>query len=93
MNESPTISDQTAAAANAAAPAPAAARAEESYAELLQRPLSMVVIGFLLLFVALAWSTHNRITHLRQDVARSLQKGEASSNETVALAHQVQEQT
>jgi uroporphyrin-3 C-methyltransferase len=97
MNELPTIPEQNAAAANVAPPAqsvpPAAARAEESFAELLQRPLSKVVIVFLLLFAALAWSTHNRITHLRQDVARSLQKGDATSNETVALARQVQEQT
>jgi uroporphyrin-3 C-methyltransferase len=97
MNELPTIPEQNAAAANVAPPAqpvpPAPARAEESFAELLQRPLSKVVIVFLLLFAALAWSTHNRITHLRQDVARSLQKGDATSNETVALARQVQEQT
>ena len=87
--ELPTIPEQNA----AVAPAPAAARTEESYAELLQRPLSKVVIGFLLLFAALAWSTHNRITHLRQDVARSLHKGDATSNETIALARQVLEQT
>ena len=94
MNELPTLPEQIAAASNVAPPAPPAlVRPEESFAELLQRPLSKVVIVFLLLFAALAWSTHSRITHLRQEVARSLQKGDATSNETVALARQVQEQT
>jgi uroporphyrin-3 C-methyltransferase len=96
MNELPTLPEQNAATANVspqpgpAAPAPGPA--DESLAELLQRPLSKVVIVFLLLFAALAWSTHNRITHLRQEVARSLQKGDATNNETIALARQVQEQ-
>jgi uroporphyrin-3 C-methyltransferase len=97
MNELPTIPEQNAAAASVAPPVQptptAPVRSEESFAELLQRPLSKVVIGFLLLFAALAWSTHNRITHLRQEVARSLQKGDATNNETIALARQVQEQT
>ncbi|GGE69029.1 uroporphyrinogen-III C-methyltransferase [Massilia psychrophila] len=102
MNELPTIPEQNAAApdvvppavpAQPAQPGQPATSAAESFGELLQRPLSKVVIGFLLLFAALAWSTHNRITNLRYDVARSLQKGDATSNETSALARQVQEQT
>jgi uroporphyrin-3 C-methyltransferase len=97
MNELPTLPEQNPAAASVAPPAPPpaapAVQAEESIAELLQRPLSKVVIVFLLLLAALAWSTHNRMTHLRQDVARSLQKGDATNNETIALARQVQEQT
>ncbi|MBC7454142.1 MAG: uroporphyrinogen-III C-methyltransferase [Massilia sp.] len=80
----------TAAAAPAAASAPAA-RGEESIVALLQRPLSKVVIVLLLLLAALAWSTHNRMTQLRQEMARSLQKGEATNNETNAIARQVQE--
>ncbi|MES2757084.1 MAG: uroporphyrinogen-III C-methyltransferase [Pseudomonadota bacterium] len=89
MNELPTKPEQN------PAPAPAAptAQPEESLTDLLQRPLSKVVIVFLLLLAALAWSTHNRLNNLRQDVARSLQKGNATSNETIALARQVQEQT
>jgi uroporphyrin-3 C-methyltransferase/uroporphyrinogen III methyltransferase/synthase len=105
MNELPTPPEQHPAAASAAptAPPPAAppappaaapaVQAEESYADLLQRPLSKVVIVFLLLLAALAWSTHNRFGHLRQEMARSLQKGDATNNETIALARQVQEQT
>jgi uroporphyrin-3 C-methyltransferase len=89
MNELPTSSEQSPAAASAAP----AVQSEESFAQLLQRPLSKVAIVFLLLLAALAWSTHNRMTHLRQEVARSLQKGDATNNETIALARQVQEQT
>ncbi|HEU4375462.1 MAG TPA: uroporphyrinogen-III C-methyltransferase, partial [Telluria sp.] len=90
MNELPTSPEQNPVPANAAPPA---ARTEESLAEILQRPLSKVAIVFLVLLALLAWSTHNRFTHLRQDLARSLQKGEATNNETIALARQVQEQT
>ena len=97
MNELPTLPEQTPAAANAAPAASPPRRlpapAEESFAELLQRPLSKVVIVFLLLLAALAWSTHNRLGNLRQEMARSLQKGDATNNETIALARQVQEQT
>jgi uroporphyrin-3 C-methyltransferase len=93
MNELPTLPEQNGSAANVAPPAPQPAAAEESIAELLQRPLSKVVIVFLLLLGALAWSTHNRFTHLRQELARSLQKGDATNNETIALARLVQEQT
>ena len=105
MNELPTPPEQHPADASAAptAPPPAAppappaaapaAQAEESYADILQRPLSKVVIVFLLLLAALAWSTHSRMGRLRQEMARSLQKGDATNNETIALARQVQEQT
>jgi uroporphyrin-3 C-methyltransferase/uroporphyrinogen III methyltransferase/synthase len=97
MNELPTLPDQNPSAASTApaTPPPPAPppQSEESFAELLQRPLTRVVIVFLLLLGALAWSTHNRMTHLRQEMARSLQKGEATNNETIALARQVQEQS
>ena len=89
MNELPTKPEQN----PAPAPAAPAAQLDESFADLLQRPLSKVVIVFLLLLAALAWSTHNRLSNLRQEVARSLQKGNATNNETIALARQVQEQT
>ncbi len=89
MNELPTKPEQTSVPAPAAAPV----QSEESLVQLLQRPLSKVVIVFLLLLAALAWSTHSRLSSLRQEVARSLQKSGATSNETIALAKQVQEQT
>ena len=90
MNELPTLPEQN--PAPAPVPAPAAKPADESFTELLQRPLSKVAIVLLLLIAALAWSTHTRFGHLRQEMARSLQKGEATNNETIALARQVSEQ-
>jgi uroporphyrin-3 C-methyltransferase/uroporphyrinogen III methyltransferase/synthase len=90
MNELPTLPDQNPAPASAA---PDAAKSEQSFAEIVQRPLSKVAIVLLVLIALLAWSTHNRFGNLRQDLARSLQKGEATNNETIALARLVQEQT
>ena len=84
---------QPGASAQPAQPPAPPPRANDSFTELLRRPLSKAVIALLLLFAALAWSTHNRISHLRQELARSLQKSEAADNETVALARQVQEQS
>ena len=62
------------------------------FVALLQTPLAKVAIVLLLLIAALAWSSHNRLTHLRQELAKSLQKSETTSNETLALARQVGEQ-
>jgi uroporphyrin-3 C-methyltransferase/uroporphyrinogen III methyltransferase/synthase len=93
MNELPTQPDQNPPGAGIVPTAPPPPPREETFVELLQRPLTRVVIIFLLLLAALAWSTHNRMAHLRQEMARSLQKGEATNNETIALARQVQEQS
>jgi uroporphyrin-3 C-methyltransferase len=65
---------------------------EEGYRELLQRPLSIVTIVLSALLITLAWSTHNQIQHMRLDVARSLQKVEASNNEAIATARSMVEQ-
>lgn len=62
-------------------------------ADYMQRPVTVALIVLALLLGAHAWSTHNRIKNLRQDMARSLQKGEAVNNETAALARALQEQT
>ncbi|WP_426111573.1 uroporphyrinogen-III C-methyltransferase [Massilia sp. PWRC2] len=85
MNELPPSTDTS------HPPPPAAA--SPRWADLLQLPLFKVTIVLLLLLAALAWSTHSRLGHLRAEMARSLQKSEATGNETVALARQVQEQT
>jgi uroporphyrin-III C-methyltransferase len=101
MNELPTISDPNPAAA--AAPGPQAAYtppppvastgADQGLAELLQRPLTMAVIALAVLLALQAYSSHSRIQNLRQEMARSLQKGNATNAETSALARVVQEQT
>ena len=75
------------------APSVAAPAAAPRLADLLQLPLFKVTIVLLLLLAALAWSTHSRFGRLRAEMARSLQKTEATGNETVALARQVQEQS
>jgi len=58
----------------------------------LKRPLPLAVIVLAVLFGAQTWSTHTRINTLRQDMARSLQKGNAVNAETAALAREVSEQ-
>jgi uroporphyrin-3 C-methyltransferase len=100
MNELPTLPEQnTPAAASppgpqgaAPTPPPGNAKPAESLTDLVQRPLTVAVIVLALLLAAQTWSTHNRIQVLRQEMARSLQKGAASNNETSALARTVQEQ-
>ena len=77
----------------AASIVPAAAPVHATFGDVLQLPLVKVTIVLLLLLAALAWSTHSRFGRLRTEMAKSLQKSEASANETVALARQVQEQT
>jgi uroporphyrin-3 C-methyltransferase len=85
MNELPPLPDTT----SPLSPVPARA----TFGDLLQLPLVKVTIVLLLLLAALAWSTHSRFGRLRAETARSLQKIEATTNETVALARQVQEQS
>ena len=89
MNELPTLRTEIPAASTV----PAAAPVHATFGDVLQLPLVKVAIVLLLLLAALAWSTHSRFGRLRTEMARSLQKSEASANETVALARQVQEQT
>jgi uroporphyrin-3 C-methyltransferase len=98
MNELPTLPEQNAApaAAKPSAEAPGASPPglpAESLAEFVQRQLPVAVLILALLLAAQAWSTHNRIQTLRQELARSLQKSDAVNNDTSTLAHTVQEQT
>ena len=57
----------------------------------MQRPLTIVVIGLALLLAVEAWSTHEQINNLREDVARRLQKGDRGNAETNTLSRVVQE--
>ena len=104
MNELPPLTEQNPAPAAAAIPAarvengpasppPPAAPSGESVVDFVQRPLTIIVIVLALLLALQAWSTHNRLQSLRQDMARSLQKGEATNTETATLARNVQELT
>jgi uroporphyrin-III C-methyltransferase len=88
---SPAVSEPVAAPASAAAPSPAAAEAPAPIGEMLQRPLTIAVITLGILLAAQTWSTHNQVRNLREEMARRLQKNDASSAETIALVRAVQE--
>ena len=102
MNELPTelssslpssVSSSSAPDTPAAAPASGAqGRARgPTLAEWLQRPLSLALIALTLLLAMQAWSSHVQIRNLREDVARRLQKGDASNAESGAVARAAQE--
>ena len=97
MNDLPTLPDQNGAAG--AAPSPAVSQearsqrpADESVRDFISRPLTIIVILLAVLLVAQAWSSRNSIYKLRQEMAKSLQRNELTTNETSALARGVQDQ-
>ncbi|NHZ92197.1 hypothetical protein F2P45_24790 [Massilia sp. CCM 8733] len=101
MNELPTLPEHNAAPGAAPQPAPAdqysapparVARGE-SMGEILQRPMTVVVILLALLLAAHAWSTRSNLLKLRMEMANRLQKGEVVNTETSVLARTVQDQT
>ena len=59
----------------------------------IARPLPLAVIALAVLLALQTYSSHNRINALRQDMARSLQKGNAVNAETAALARDVADQS
>jgi uroporphyrin-3 C-methyltransferase/uroporphyrinogen III methyltransferase/synthase len=101
MNDTPNIPEQPPEApTNPPAPkadtskAPAAPHAlDGGLLQAVQRPLPAAVIVLAVLLAAQAWSSHSRINSLRADMARSLQKGNATAAETAALARDVAEQS
>ena len=68
-------------------------RAGPSASEQLMRPLPLAVMALAVLLAAQTWSSHARINTLRQEMARSLQKGNQINAETAALARDVAEQS
>ncbi len=91
MNETSTSPDPVVSPAetpNAAAPLP-----EPSLLETVQQPQTLLV-GIVVLAILLAgqtWSSHNQVRSLREEMARRLQKGDASNAETGTLVRTVQE--
>ena len=61
--------------------------------ERVARPLPLAVIALAVLLAVQTFSSHSRINSLRQDMARSLQKGNAVNAETAALARDVADQS
>jgi uroporphyrin-3 C-methyltransferase len=105
MNELPNNPDQP----QASGPAPSLAKPEEAQVppaaprvsgpatrgllERVARPLPLAVIALAVLLVVQTVSSHSRINSLRQDMARSLQKGNAVNAETAELARDVADQS
>lgn len=58
---------------------------------LLQNPRNVAIIVLAVLLATQAWSTHNRFNKLREDVARTLQKDNASNAETAQAVRDVTE--
>ncbi|WP_075795515.1 uroporphyrinogen-III C-methyltransferase [Massilia putida] len=60
-------------------------------AGLLQKPQNLAIIALAVLLAIQTWSTHTRFNRLREDVARTLQKDNASNAETAQAVREAQE--
>jgi uroporphyrin-3 C-methyltransferase len=58
---------------------------------LLGKPQNLAIAVLAVLLALQAWSTHTRFNRLREDVARTLQKDNASNAETAQLARNAQD--
>ncbi|ALK96572.1 uroporphyrin-III methyltransferase [Massilia sp. WF1] len=58
---------------------------------LLNKPQNVAIIALAVLLALQTWSTHTRFTRLREDVAKTLQKDNASNAETAQLVRETQE--
>ncbi len=72
---------------------PPVLRREPGFIHVMGRPQSLVMLALAVLLALQTYSSHSRIGALRADMARSLQKGNATSADTATLARQVQEQS
>ena len=68
-------------------------RAGPDLGERLTRPLPLAVMVLAVLLAAQTWSSHSRINTLRQEMARSLQKGNETNAGTASLVRDVVEQS
>ena len=60
-------------------------------AGLLQKPQNVAILALAVLLALQTWSTHSRFNKLREDVARTLQKDNASNAETAQTVREIQE--
>jgi uroporphyrin-3 C-methyltransferase len=58
---------------------------------LFNKPQNLAIVALAVLLALQTWSTHNRFNKLREDVARTLQKDNASNAETAQLVRDAQE--
>jgi uroporphyrin-3 C-methyltransferase len=61
------------------------------FGTLMGKPQNVAIAVLAVLLALQAWSTHSRFNRLREDVARTLQKDNASNAETATLARTVQD--
>jgi uroporphyrin-3 C-methyltransferase/uroporphyrinogen III methyltransferase/synthase len=76
-----------------ASPSPAEPRVPEGtrVGGLLNKPQNVAIIVLAVLLAMQTWSTHSRFNRLREDVAKTLQKDNASNAETAQLVRETQE--
>jgi uroporphyrin-3 C-methyltransferase len=60
---------------------------------LLNKPQNLAIVALAVLLAMQTWSTHTRFNKLREEVARTLQKDNASNAETAQLVRDAQETT
>jgi uroporphyrin-3 C-methyltransferase/uroporphyrinogen III methyltransferase/synthase len=58
---------------------------------LLHKPQNVAILALAVLLALQTWSTHTRFNRLREDVARTLQKDNASNAETAQTVREIQE--
>ena len=92
MNELPNNPEQAQANMGApAAPAPLAEPRVPDSQGLFQKPQNLAIIALAVLLALQTWSTHTRFNKLREDVARTLQKDNASNASTAQAVRDVSE--
>ena len=98
MNELPNNPDPSSKAGQvvppeAYVPAPAEPRVPETtrVGGLLNKPQNVAIIVLAVLLALQTWSTHSRFNRLREDVAKTLQKDNASNAETAQVVRETQE--
>jgi len=72
-------------------PAPAGVTDGPRVGGLLQKPQNVAILALAVLLALQTWSTHSRFNRLREDVARTLQKDNASNAETAQAVRDAQE--
>jgi len=70
---------------------PGAPPSGTGFGGLLQKPQNVAILALAVLLALQTWSTHTRFNRLREDVARTLQKDNASNAETAQTVREVQE--
>jgi len=76
---------------SAPAPEPRVPDSGAGLGALLNKPQNLAIVALAVLLALQTWSTHTRFNKLREDVARTLQKDNASNAETAQLVRETRE--